>query len=55
MDYLNSAEINEENAYKAGEIASEELVFGSNTRGSAEYRREICKVLVKRAIMEVSK
>lgn len=55
MDYLNSIEISEENAYKAGEIASGELAFGSNTRGSAEYRREICKVLVKRAIMEVSK
>ncbi|SCG81684.1 putative FAD-binding subunit of oxidoreductase [Proteiniborus sp. DW1] len=53
MEYINSNEINEESAYKAGEIASEELVFGSNTRGSAEYRRELCKVLVKRAIMEV--
>lgn len=55
MDYINNTVINDESAYKAGEIASEELAFGSNTRGSAEYRREICKVLVKRAIMEVSK
>jgi len=53
MDYINDTEINEETAMRAGEIASEELVFGSNTRGSAEYRKELCKVLVKRAIMEV--
>lgn len=55
MDYINNVEVNEESALRAGEIASEELSFGSNTRGSAEYRREICKVLVKRAIMEVAK
>ncbi|SDY74078.1 CO or xanthine dehydrogenase, FAD-binding subunit [Proteiniborus ethanoligenes] len=55
MEYINSTEITEESAYRTGEIASEELVFGSNTRGSKEYRKEICKVLVKRAIMEVSK
>ncbi len=55
MKYINSNEINEESAYRAGEIAAQELTFGSNTRGSAEYRKELCKVLVKRAIMEVSK
>ncbi len=53
MEYINSTEINEETAFKAGQIASQELVFGSNTRGSAEYRKELCKVMVKRAIMEV--
>lgn len=31
----------------------EELSFGTNTRGSAEYRKAICKVLVKRGITEV--
>ncbi|WIV12378.1 FAD binding domain-containing protein [Proteiniborus sp. MB09-C3] len=55
IDFINHTEISEEGAYRAGEIASEELAFGSNTRGSAEYRKEICKVLVKRAIMEVSR
>lgn len=54
MDYLNSNEVNEEAAIKAGELAAEELVFGTNTRGSSEYREDICKVLVKRAILEVS-
>lgn len=32
---------------------SEELSFGSNVRGSAEYRKSMAKVLVKRGIMEV--
>lgn len=34
-------------------IAAEELTFGSNERGTAKYRQGMCKVLVKRAIMEV--
>lgn len=55
MEFINNEEMNEENAARAGEIASQELAFGTNTRGSAEYRRELCKVLVKRAIMEVLK
>lgn len=38
---------------KAALMASEELSFGSNMRGSKEYRQAICKVLVKRGIMEV--
>ncbi|MCY6354116.1 FAD binding domain-containing protein [Clostridium sp. ZS2-4] len=53
MEFLKSSELNEETAIKAGEIAAEELKFGSNIRGSLEYRTELCKTLVKRAIMEV--
>ena len=34
-------------------IAAEELTFGTNERGTAKYRQAMCKVLVKRAIMEV--
>lgn len=34
-------------------LAAEELSFGTNMRGSAEYRQAICPVLVKRALMEV--
>lgn len=49
----NSIDIDEEIASKAGEIASEETVFGSNYLATAEYRKDICKVLIKRAIMEV--
>lgn len=53
MEFLKTAEVNEEAALKAGEIASEELQFGNDIRGSVEYRTELCKALVKRAIMEV--
>ena len=34
-------------------LVSEEIHFGTNERGSAKYRQAMCKVLVKRAIMEV--
>lgn len=44
-----------ETAARAGEAASSELSFGDDTRGSSEYRRAICSVLVKRAILEVSR
>lgn len=37
----------------AANTASEELAFGSNMRAAGEYRKAICKVLVKRAVMEV--
>lgn len=37
----------------AARLAAEELSFGSNIRGSAEYRKAMCKVLVERAVTEV--
>jgi len=55
MEYLEEVEINEETAKIAGEIASNEMHFGTNNRGSGEYRKELSKVLVKRAILGVSK
>lgn len=55
MKYLDENGINEETAKRAGEIAAEELHFGNNNRGSAAYRKELCKVLVKRAILGVTK
>ncbi|HVJ49639.1 FAD binding domain-containing protein [Desulfitobacterium sp.] len=36
-------------------LAAEELSFGTNMRGSAEYRQAICPVLVKRALREVAR
>ncbi|MEG0857050.1 MAG: FAD binding domain-containing protein [Terrisporobacter sp.] len=53
-DFISSNILNEENIIKASEIASKELVFGSNMRASKEYREAICKSLVKNALMEVS-
>lgn len=38
----------------AAQKTAEELSFGTNMRGTAEYRKALCKVLVKRAIMEVA-
>jgi len=38
----------------AAQKASEELSFGTNMRGTDAYRKALCKVLVKRAIMEVA-
>lgn len=54
MEYISSTAVNAESAEEAGKIATEELPFGTNSLGSAEYRRELCKMLVKRAILEVA-
>lgn len=43
-----------EKATHAGEAAAAELSFGEDTRGSAEYRRALCAVLVKRAVLAVA-
>jgi CO/xanthine dehydrogenase FAD-binding subunit len=42
-------------ARKAGEAASQELDFGNDVRGTAEYRTSVSRSLVKRAIQEVAK
>lgn len=34
-------------------LATQELNFGSNTRGSAQYRKAVSKILIKRGITEV--
>ncbi len=53
-EFISNHELNEENIIKASEIACEELTFGSNMRASKEYRKALCKALVKRALMEVA-
>ena len=53
MKILGTEDLTEENVIEASEKVAEELVFGTNTRGSKEYRTEIAKVLVKRALKEV--
>lgn len=44
-------EVNEENAKAFGKYVASNLSFESNMRGSEEYRRTICEVLVRRALM----
>jgi CO/xanthine dehydrogenase FAD-binding subunit len=41
-------------AERAGLTAAAELQFGGDSRGSADYRKEVCAVLVKRAILEAA-
>ena len=45
------AEVNEDTAKAFGKAVADQLKFASNIRGSAEYRKQICEVLVKRALL----
>ncbi|MDW7673497.1 MAG: FAD binding domain-containing protein [Bacillota bacterium] len=54
MEFISNNPISEETAAKAGEIASEELHLGNNSLGTSKYRKALCQVLVKRAILEVA-
>lgn len=51
--YLEKNGVNEKTIEEAGAIIAEELIFGSNMRGTAEYRKSIAPVLFKRSMMEV--
>lgn len=54
MDILNNSDnITDEVIDKACNSITEEITFGSNMRGSSEYRAAISKVITKRAIKEV--
>ena len=46
-----SGGVTRESAEKFGCYAAEHLSFSSNLRASAEYRKKICSVLVRRAIL----
>lgn len=46
-----AAAVNAETAEAFGAYVADQLTFGSNMRGSAEYRKAICAVLVKRALL----
>ncbi|MEG0398474.1 MAG: FAD binding domain-containing protein [Cetobacterium sp.] len=50
MDILNSTQAISDALF---ETLSNEIVFESNMRASEEYRRAICKVMLKRALQEV--
>lgn len=53
MNFLEIIGSLDNTADMAGVLAAEELQFGSDMRASAEYRKELCKVLVKRCVQEV--
>lgn len=52
-EFLTVNGFENDNIEKALELIDEDVVFGSNMRGTKEYRKAISKVLVKRAITEV--
>ena len=51
--YLAAEGLHEASCVEAGKIAASHLRFGDNPRGSAEYRRAVCPVLIRRALQEV--
>ncbi len=54
MEYLNGFNNpGKKEIAKTADIAAGELKFGKNQRGSAEYRKELCRTLVKRGLLEV--
>ena len=53
-DGLLAGGVTEESARAFAQAVAERTVFGSNTRASADYRREVCAVLVRRALMAMT-
>lgn len=51
--YLHAHGLNPDSIEQAGSLAASTLAFGSNLRGSAQYRQAICPVLIARALTEV--
>ena len=50
-DGILSGGITEENASQFAKYVVKHLAFGGNVRATAEYRRRVCEVLVRRALM----
>jgi len=53
MDTVSGQAITEELARLAGGEAAAELTFRGNLYASGEYRRELCRILVTRGLLEV--
>jgi len=54
MEYINNCgDPDVEKISAAANIASEEIKFGSNQRGSGDYRKELCRTFIKRGLTEV--
>ena len=53
MDYISKHGITHASCEVAAKLAADELIFGTNMRATAEYRRELTKTLVERSLMEV--
>jgi len=51
--YLSESSLEEKDISHAARLAVEELKFSSDMRASEKYRKNICEVMVRRAIQEV--
>jgi aerobic carbon-monoxide dehydrogenase medium subunit len=49
---LEGVEVSREAFEEAGRVAAEEIDPPSDVHGSAEYRRDLSAVLIRRALME---
>ena len=54
METMNHGTVRKSDAARLAESVTDEFVFGTNDRGSAEYRRELCRVFAKRSIEELA-
>lgn len=54
MEKMNRTCVTKRNAPALAQELAEGFRFGSNYRGSAEYRRELCRVFAQRAIEELA-
>ncbi len=54
MEFINTCKTpGADEIAQAADIAADEMKFGKNQRGSAEYRKELCRTFVKRGLTEV--
>lgn len=53
MNYISSQELSSSSIEIATKLAIDELVFGSNMRATANYRRELARTLLERSLLEV--
>jgi CO/xanthine dehydrogenase FAD-binding subunit len=53
MEFINTIDYTEGASGVAAILAAEELTLGSDLRASEEYRKELCKALVRLCIKEV--
>ncbi len=54
MEQMNRTPIRKQDAAQLAQRITNEYRFGSNFRGSAGYRRELCRIFARRAIEELA-
>lgn len=54
MNYLQDNKLTEATIVEAARLVTESAEFGDNPRGSKDYRKAICPVLIKRALQKIA-